>query len=253
MCFYGTMFSFKEKISEFVKKNIILCFLASFALGGLIVFFALEKRVHNEYVVEAESEQGKEGEDNIENQNIFGDLSGAVNKPGVYELENGARVADLLSLAGGITGDSSAAWVSRNLNLSKVLQDSSKIYIPFEWEFYFPESYQISKTVNKNYASDTGDVISGNSDTDGSSSGVDMTDVSDGGGGDTADSGGVDESGKINVNTASSSELDSLPGIGPAYAEKIISNRPYNDLKELESKSGLYKSTIENIKDMIVF
>ncbi|HNU76323.1 MAG TPA: helix-hairpin-helix domain-containing protein, partial [bacterium] len=67
------------------------------------------------------------------------------------------------------------------------------------------------------------------------------------------DSGGLEDDGKINVNKATSSELDTLPGIGPAYAEKIISNRPYKDIAEFESKSGLYKSTIENIKELITF
>jgi competence protein ComEA len=77
--------------------------------------------------------------------------------------------------------------------------------------------------------------------------------MSDGGNSDTSESSGVDNSGKVNVNTASSSELDTLPGIGPANAEKIISNRPYKDFAEFESKSGLYKSTLENIKDLIIF
>ena len=254
VCFYRLMISIKDKLGSFFKKNILLCFLATFTLGGLVVFFTLEKRVNEKYTVEMDSSKNEIAEENIHNKKIFADLSGAVNKPGVYELEYGSRVGDLLDLGGGFTNDASSSWVSRNLNLSKVLEDSSKIYIPFEWEFYFPENYQISKTVNKNYSSETGsDGVSGNSGTDDSSSSVDMTDVSDGGGGDTADSSGTQEDGKINVNTASSSELDTLPGIGPAYAEKIIVNRPYNDLEELESKSGLYKSTIENIKDLIVF
>jgi len=243
----------KEKISSFINKNIFLCFLGVFVMGGLTVFFIMDKRIDDKYVLEVSSEQNDDAtkEDTVEG-NITVDISGAVNKPGVYELDNGARVADLLALSEGAIDESSAMWISRNLNLSKKLEDSTKIYIPFEWEFYFPENYQISKTVNKNYASSSGsESSSGESDQD--ISVVDQTDVSDGGSGDTADSGGVGEDGKINVNTASSSELDELPGIGPAYAEKIIANRPYKDLAEFESKSGLYKSTVANIKDLITF
>lgn len=58
-------------------------------------------------------------------------------------------------------------------------------------------------------------------------------------------------SGKINVNTASSSELDTLPGIGPVTAQKIISGRPYNSTDELLSKKAVGASTFEKIKDKI--
>ncbi len=240
-----------EKISSLVKKNILLCFVGVFILGGGIVFFVLDKRLDSNYVLEVKAEENGEDvnvDENLADKKIFVDLSGAVSKPGVYELSPGARVGDLLALGGGVDNDASAKWISKNLNLSKKLEDSSKIYVPFEWEFYFPESYGISKTVNKNSASSSSaEESSEYVDT------VDYSDISDSGDSDTADDSGVDESGKINVNTASSSELDELPGIGPAYAEKIITNRPYKDIAEFESKSGLYKSTVENIKDLITF
>ena len=57
--------------------------------------------------------------------------------------------------------------------------------------------------------------------------------------------------GKINVNTASSSELDTLPGIGPVTAQKIISGRPYSSVDELLSKKAVGASTFEKIKDRI--
>jgi competence protein ComEA len=248
------MVSIKDKISNFYKKNLLLCLLGIFVLGGLTVFIITEKRVDGEFVLEGGAEEKQSDINELTEKKIFVDLSGAVNKPGVYELDHGSRVSDLLILGGGFTSEASASWVSRSLNLSKILEDSTKIYVPFEWEFYFPETYKISKTVNKNYAADekSGSVsgISGSVD---QGSEVDMTDISDGGNSDTSDGSGVGENGKINVNTASSSELDSLPGIGPAYAEKIISNRPYEDITDFESKSGLYKSTVENIKELITF
>jgi len=57
--------------------------------------------------------------------------------------------------------------------------------------------------------------------------------------------------GKINVNTASSSELDTLPGIGPLTAQKIISGRPYKSVDELLSKKVVGAATFEKIKDKI--
>jgi len=262
---------FSENILNFLKKNFILCALGIFVLGGGVVYFVMEKKIHSGYALEVLTEDsgGNKssggGQGDQTNGKVSVDISGAVLKPGVYEVENGSRVGDLLALAGGANGDASATWVSRNLNLSKKLEDSSKIYIPFEWEFYFPEEYTISKTVNKNYASSTDfdntDPVEKSKNTttssDKKSSSKTTTstsdNISDGGNSDTASKSGVGDDGQINVNTASSSELDTLPGIGSAYAEKIITNRPYKDFAEFESKSGLYKSTIENIKLLIIF
>lgn len=55
----------------------------------------------------------------------------------------------------------------------------------------------------------------------------------------------------ISVNTGSSSELESLPGVGPVTAQKIISGRPYTSLEELVGKKALGKSVFEKIKDKI--
>lgn len=65
-------------------------------------------------------------------------------------------------------------------------------------------------------------------------------------------SGGTKASEKININTASSQELDTLPGIGPATAQKIISNRPYQTIEELKDKKAVSTSVFEKIKDQIV-
>lgn len=57
----------------------------------------------------------------------------------------------------------------------------------------------------------------------------------------------------ININLASLAELDNLPGIGPVLAAKITETRPYKTLADLEALSGISKSVIENIKDLIEF
>lgn len=55
----------------------------------------------------------------------------------------------------------------------------------------------------------------------------------------------------ININTASASELDMLPGVGPATSEKIINNRPYNSVDNLLEKKAVGTKVFNQIKDKI--
>lgn len=57
--------------------------------------------------------------------------------------------------------------------------------------------------------------------------------------------------GKININTASASELDALWGIGEARAKAIITNRPYSSIDELLSKKVIPSNVFERIKDEV--
>lgn len=61
------------------------------------------------------------------------------------------------------------------------------------------------------------------------------------------------QSGQININTASQGELESLPGIGPVTASKIVSGRPYQSLDELVSKKVTGKAVYEKIKDLVSY
>lgn len=59
------------------------------------------------------------------------------------------------------------------------------------------------------------------------------------------------ETGLININTASTAQLDRLPGIGPVTAQKIIDNRPYSDIAELFSKKVVGQKVFDQIKNSI--
>lgn len=58
-------------------------------------------------------------------------------------------------------------------------------------------------------------------------------------------------SGLININTATESQLDTLPAIGPVTAGKIIASRPYSTIDELVSKKAVGSATFGKIKELI--
>jgi competence protein ComEA len=144
------------------------------------------------------------------------DISGQVQKPGVYKLPDGSRVEDLLIAAGGFSKNADREWCDKYLNRAARLTDGQKIYIPAVGE-------QSAVPSAKN-------------------SGVDQTISANFPG---------QGSGLVNINTASAKELDSLPGIGPVYAQNIIEHRPYSTLEELVSKGAIKQSLYEKIKNLI--
>jgi len=56
----------------------------------------------------------------------------------------------------------------------------------------------------------------------------------------------------IDVNAATADELKALPGIGDAYSQKIIQNRPYTNKAQIVSKAGVPQATYDKIKDQII-
>ena len=145
-------------------------------------------------------------------------VCGAVRSPGVVRLPSTARVADALKVAGGATA---AAELSA-VNLAAPLADGQQITVPRRGE-----------------AAAGGVVASGTSAAAGSA---------------TASAGSA-VAAPVNINTASLEELDTLDGVGPATAQKIIDYRTANGgfktIDDIKEVSGIGDAKFAAMKDSI--
>lgn len=161
---------------------------------------------------------------------IYVDIGGAVRKPGVYELKQGARIFEAIEEAGGLTDTADASQI----NQAEAVSDGSKILIP-------------EKKKGGADPADSGDSQTGAGAADGNGSG----NISAG----TSASGQADGSGKININTADSAELQKISGVGPATAQKIIDYRNQNGrfqkIEDLKNVSGIGDKTFEKLRGSI--
>jgi len=171
-----------------------------------------------EPVVEIVRQEGGGGDGQGKGSELYVDIAGEVEKPGVYALPAGARIGEALTAAGGVASGADRGWVARFVNLAAPVSDGMKIYIPAEGE---------SGGSGVSYASGAS-VVGG-----GESLGVEVG------------------QGKVNINTASETELDALWGIGPARARDIITNRPYGSIEELTTRAGIPKNVYERIEDQV--
>ena len=140
-------------------------------------------------------------------------IVGEVNNPGVFELEEGARVDDVLQMAGGETEYADLARV----NLAAFLRDAMQIIIP--------------------------------------AVGDDVADVFIYEGTDDVPTPAVQASGLVNVNTATSVQLQTLPGIGPALAGNIIefreNNGPFSCVEELINVMRIGPAILNGIRELV--
>ena len=144
-------------------------------------------------------------------------VDGAVGKPGVVELTGSdLRVFDAVSLAGGLLDDADTAQV----NLAEPLSDGAKIHIPHEGEL----SEQAEQS------------LSGQAQTSGATGSGKATLL-------------------VNINTASSEELQTLNGVGEATANAIIEERerggPFATPEDLMRVSGIGEKKFAKVKDSI--
>lgn len=147
---------------------------------------------------------------------VFVHVLGAVRHPGLFELAEGARVMDAVAAAGGLTEAADPAGV----NLARLVGDGEQLYVP-----------------------QLGEVQPGAPP--GSSAAF---------GGDGSSDGGT-TGGPIDLNRATVAELDTLPRIGPALAQRIVDYRDANgrfgSIEDLRQVTGIGEKIFAGLKDLV--
>ena len=145
-------------------------------------------------------------------------VNGAVAAAGVYTLPAGSLVEQAIVAAGGFSEDANTAVI----NLAQPLSEGSQVYVPTLTELAATPTAVIGGPAGKGTAVDVDPAVSGD---------------------------------LIDINEAGIAELDSLPGIGPSTAEKIIEYRNNNGLfqtiEEIMNVPGIGEAKFGQIKDLI--
>lgn len=215
------------------KKMIIFVFAIIIFIIGIYYFFMRDEEYIQSYsdfdLLDKAEEDIKEedGENEIsktdDKKKIIIYITGAVQNEGIYELDENSRIADGIEKAGGLTEE---AYI-KDLNLAYVLEDGMKIYVPKTSD----DINEIEDNTNI-YVSKENSNVSASKNTSSST-----------------------QNSKININTATQAELETLPGIGPSTATKIINYRKENgkfaSIEDIKKVSGIGESKYAQIKDFI--
>ncbi|SEQ53804.1 competence protein ComEA [Ignavigranum ruoffiae] len=212
-----------DQLQGMIKKPIFLLIL----LGLVLVVYLQPNQsddqltLVSENLAESSTEENQTNSEQIETSNqslIFVDLQGEVERPGVYQLELGSRMVDLLEKAGGLTQEA----YDRNINRAMVLEDQMSVYIENIHEIDQQDAINIEAIVRPEDPDKKED----------------------------------NSSALVNINLAEVEELQTLNGIGPAKAQAIVSfrekNGAFESIESIKEVPGIGPKIFENIEAMIV-
>ena len=213
------------------KKIIVYITVSLLVIVGIVIYyFKFYKINEKDLIEEIKIKKDEVVIENNNNINIYVDIKGYVEKPGVYSFNksDNARVNDLILKAGGLRKDADTSLI----NLSKKLEDEMTIIIYSQKEVnnYLNEKNALKEKLElcelklKNNACIKENTLDSN------------------------------KKNLININTASKEELMSLQGIGEAKASAIIkyrTNNPFKKIDDLLNVDGIGESLFESIKKSI--
>ena len=215
------------------RKQKIIFFIILSIMIGIIIYYIYSTLYSNDYCFSSinsnlnttdliEPSNNNETNFNINNENpninnIVIYICGAVKENKVVTLKENSRICDAIDAAGGLTSNADLTTI----NLAYILEDGEKIYIPKKGETIQTDSIS-SNSQNSSYSNYSSSSINNN---------------------------------KVNINKATQTELETIPGVGPSTALKIINYREENgkfkNIEDIKNVSGIGDTKYEKIKNYI--
>lgn len=191
------------------------------------------KNLHNTTMENNENIKNKETNKTDKNKIVIY-IIGEVKQEGVYELDENSRISDAIEKAGGTKENADLSQI----NLAYKIEDGMRIYIPKKGELVQDKEKIEDKTQEIVTGKSTDITNTTSVNTNLSTNKKSKTDIE-----------------KINLNKATQTELETLPGIGPSTAEKIIEYRKENgnfkNIEDIMNVNGIGESKYNKIKDLI--
>lgn len=218
------------------NKKIVVYIIIISVIALIIYEVAIKKENLIENITDintietSEENETKEQEKVDITKEIMVYITGEVKNPGIYELEENSRIKDVIEKAGGLKETADIT----DINLATILQDEDKITIPTKDKKM--EEKQNTERIQSNKQSKT------------TEKSQNTTSIS-------TNTTGKNQNTKVNINTATQTELETLPGIGPSTASKIVSYRKENgkfkSIEEIKKVNGIGESKYKKIKELI--
>ena len=205
------------------KQKIIVIAIAGIVAIGIMYFIYNKNQVKEDINIENEIlvNNVSTNENNTNDDIVIIHITGSVKNPGIVKLKEGSRIEDAIEAAGGLTENADITKV----NLAYVVEDGTKIKIPSASEEDIGDEDIIDSKSGENIVIEENTVSSNNSTQN------------------------------ININKATEKEFETLPGIGPSLASKIIEYRNQNgkfgSIEDIKNVNGIGDSKYEKIKDLI--
>ena len=205
------------------KQKIIVIAIAGIVAIGIMYFIYNKNQVKEDINIENEIlvNNVSTNENNTNDDIVIIHITGSVKNPGIVKLKEGSRIEDAIEAAGGLTEIADITKV----NLAYVVEDGTKIKIPSASEEDIGDEDIIDSKSGDNIIIEENTLSSNNSTQ------------------------------TININKATEKEFETLPGIGPSLASKIIEYRNQNgkfeSIEDIKNVNGIGDNKYEKIKDLI--
>ncbi len=230
------------------RKEILIAIIFFITCGSAISYYYFknhdklqeaEPKETSSAIVSKKSSNDKSSKNAKKEETIYKvDIKGEINNPGIYSLNMGERVIDVINKAGGLTENADTTVI----NLSKKITDEMVIIIFSKQEVAdFKTTTQIMNQVIDKCNQKDDNALTNDACIDKSSSGYEENKTN--------------EQTLLNINSATATDLQTLPGIGETKALNIIKYRtekgPFTDIEEIKNVEGIGDSLFAQIKTYI--